>query len=154
MFSLYLTLKFIHVAAVIFWIGGTTTMTIWTIRAGREREPTALAVTVRHAIFYAQRVVGPSSGVVLLAGIAMVISAKIPWGTLWIMWGLAGVLLHIILGVTVLRTNSERLAQLAGSGSPDPVKLGQVLARQKTVTAIYVLIMLSVVWAMVAKPTL
>jgi uncharacterized membrane protein len=153
MFSLYLTLKFLHVAAVIIWIGGIAAMTIWTVRAGRDSDPRSLAVTMRHAIFYGQRVVGPSSGVVLLAGIAMVISAHIPFMTLWIVWGMVGILLHIIFGVTVLRTNGERLVRLAENATPDPVALGKAVQRQKTAAMIYVLIMLSVVWAMVTKPT-
>jgi uncharacterized membrane protein len=153
MTTLYLTLKFLHIVAVIFWVGGITAMTIWTVRAGGEDDRTSLAVTLRHALFYGQRVVGPSSGVVLLAGIAMVINAHIKFSTLWIVWGLAGILVHFILGFTVLRKNAERLAQLAESGTPDPGALDKVLRRQKTVATIYVLIMLSVVWAMVTKPT-
>jgi uncharacterized membrane protein len=153
MSSQYLNLKFIHIVAVIFWIGGITAMTIWTVRAGSDPDRRSLAVTLRHALFYGQRVVGPASGVVLLAGIAMVIQAKIGFGTLWIIWGMAGILLHLILGFTVLSKNAERLAQLAESGTPDPVALDKVLRRQKTVATIYVLIMLSVVWAMVTKPT-
>jgi len=153
MSSLYLALKFLHVVGVIFWIGGITAMTIWTVRAGSDPDRRSLAVTLRHALFYGQRVVGPSSGVVLLAGIAMVIQAKIGFGTLWIVWGLAGILIHFILGFTVLSKNGQRLAQIAESGTPDPGALDQVLRRQKTVATIYVLIMLSVVWAMVTKPT-
>ena len=152
MFSLYLILKFIHVAGVIFWVGGITAMTIWTIRAGRDPNPTSLAVTLRHALFYGQRVVGPSSGVVLLAGIGMVISAKISFGAPWIVWGMAGILVHFIMGFTVLRTNGQKLAEVSASGNPDPVVLARLLNRQKTAATIYVLIMLSVVWAMVAKP--
>jgi len=128
-------------------------MTIWTVRAGSDPDRRSLAVTLRHALFYGQRVVGPSSGVVLLAGIAMVIQAKIGFGTLWIVWGLAGILIHFILGFTVLSKNGQRLAQIAESGTPDPGALDQVLRRQKTVATIYVLIMLGVVWAMVTKPT-
>ena len=154
MFSLYLTLKFIHVAAVIFWIGGITTMTIWTLRAGRESEPTALAVIIRNAILHAQQVVGPSSGVVLLAGIGMVLSGHIPFSTFWVLWGFAGIVLHIALGVTVLRTNSARLAQLASTPTPDRAALGALLKRQKMLATIYLLTMFSVIWAMVTKPTL
>lgn len=153
MFSLYLTLKFIHVLAVIFWIGGITAMAIWTFRAAGEGDLTSLAVTMRHASFYGQRVVGPASGFVLLAGIAMVITAKISWSTPWVIWGLMGIVIHMVLGFAVLAKNSERIAQLAVSPNPDRTQLAAAVKKQKTAATIYVLIMASVVWAMVAKPT-
>jgi uncharacterized membrane protein len=153
MFTLYLTLKFIHVLAVITWIGGTTAMAIWTFHAAADTDLTSLAVTMRHAGFYGQRVVGPSSGFVLLAGIAMVISAKIPWSTPWIIWGLTGIGIHLVLGFAVLAKNAERIAQLAVSPNPDRAQLAAAVTKQKTTASIYLLIMASVVWAMVTKPT-
>jgi uncharacterized membrane protein len=151
MFSLYLTLKFIHVVAVIFWIGGVMAMSVFTFRAARASQP-ALAVTIGHAIFYGQKVVGPLSGVVLLAGIVMVIRAKIGFMTPWVLWGFSGIAIHILLGVTVIRKNSERLLQLASAALPDTAALGAALRRQRSLVTIYLFIMLSTIWAMVVKP--
>ena len=152
MFSLYLTLKFLHVAAAIIWVGGTVSMTIMTLRASRASQPGALNAAMEHALFYGQRVVGPASIVVLLAGIGMVLSAHMRFMTPWIVWGFAGILIHILLGVTVLRTNGQRLAELSRATNPDRTLLSAALRRQQTAATVYTLIMLSTVWAMVAKP--
>lgn len=153
MFSLYLVLKFVHVAAVIAWIGGVIALSILTLRTSPSAPQAVLVNAMEQSAFYGQRVIGPTSGVVLLAGIAMVASAKIGFGTLWVVWGFTGIALHILLGVTLLRRNAQRLSQIANSPTPDRVALAEALARQKTIALAYVLAMLSVVWAMVTKPT-
>jgi uncharacterized membrane protein len=152
MFSLYVVLKFIHVAAVIFWIGGVAALAIMVVRAGRETNPSTLQGLMGMSVFFGQRVIGPTSGIALLAGIAMVIAAKIGFMTLWVQLGFAGFLVHLILGLTVLRKNGMELGRLAGATSPDSGALAKALQRQKTFALVYVLVMLSVVWAMVAKP--
>jgi uncharacterized membrane protein len=151
--SLYFSLKFIHVAAVIFWIGGIAALTIMVLRAGREENPSALVTMMGMSQFFGQRVIGPASGVALLAGIGMVIEAKIGFLTLWVLWGLSGFVLHVLLGVTVIRKNSMRLGQIAAQPTRDLQALQAVLSRQKTLATVYLLSMLTVVWAMVTKPT-
>lgn len=152
MLSLYFILKFIHVAAVIFWIGGIGALTIMVLRAGKERNPAGLAAAMGLSAYFGQRVIGPASGIALLTGIGMVIKAHLGFMSLWILWGFAGFVLHVILGVTLIRKNSIRLGQLAASPTPDANALAEALNRQRTYATIYILSMLSVVWAMVAKP--
>jgi uncharacterized membrane protein len=153
MFTTYLILKFIHVAAAIFWIGGVIAMMIWTVRAGAEKDLQKLATITGYVHFYGQRVVGPSSGLVLLAGIFMVLNAHISFGTLWVTWGLAGIVVHFVMAFAVFRKNAERILELTKAANPDRAAIEQVSDRQKTAVMIYVLIMLSVVFAMVTKPT-
>lgn len=95
--------------------------------------------------------VGLSSSVVLLAGIAMVIRAKI------------GFMTSRVLGIQRDRDtrhtrhlrdseNTERLLQLASAAVPDTAALVAALKRQRSLVTIYLLIMLSTIWAMVVKP--
>jgi uncharacterized membrane protein len=153
MFSLYSILKFIHISAVVFWVGGVGSMAFFVLRAGRSTSPSVLRDFMALSATFGQRVVGPSSGIALLAGIVMVITAKIGFMTLWIMWGFGGFALHLILGGTVLRRNGMELGRLAAASTVDSAALAAALKKQQTMALVYVLSMLSVIWAMVAKPT-
>lgn len=153
MFSLYFILKFIHVASVVAWIGAILSLNITAIRATRTSDPAVLKVLLDSITFTGQRVIGPGSGIALLAGIGMVIQAKIGFMTPWVMWGMAGMLFHFIIGPTVLRKNGMELGRIAAMPTVDQAALERVRNKQKTIAVVYLLVMLSVIWAMVAKPT-
>jgi hypothetical protein len=71
-------------------VGGVFAITLFTLRAGRHPDETTIRVTIGEAMFYGQRVVGPSSGLAVLAGIGMVITNRIGFMTPWILWGITG----------------------------------------------------------------
>lgn len=153
MFSLYFILKFIHVAAVVAWIGAILSLNITAIRAAKTDNPAVLQELLGSIMFTGQRVIGPGSGIALLAGIGMVIKAKIGFMTPWVLWGMAGMLFHFIVGPTVLRKNGMELGRLAAMTTVDRPALDRVRNRQKTIATVYLLVMLSVIWVMVTKPT-
>ena len=153
MLSLYFILKFLHVASVVAWIGAILSLNITAIRATRTSDPAVLKVLLDSITFTGQRVIGPGSGIALLAGIWMVINAKIGFMTPWVMWGMAGMLFHFIIGPTVLRKNGMELGRIAAQPTIDQAALERVRDRQKMIAWVYLLVMLSVIWAMVAKPT-
>lgn len=69
---------------------------------------------------------------------------------LWIGWGLAAIVLSILLGATVLRKAGGELTQrLSGSGEVHPLE-----RRLALWSAINLAVLLSAVWAMVFKPVL
>jgi hypothetical protein len=55
--------------------------------------------------------------------------------------------------VTILRKNGERLVGLANAPTVDRIAMAAALHRQRTIATLYVVIMLSTVWAMITKPT-
>ncbi|MGH2789850.1 MAG: hypothetical protein ACRDJ0_02550 [Actinomycetota bacterium] len=61
MFTLYTLFEFVHVMAVIVWLGGLTTIALITTRLGRERDPSAQAAMARQSAFLGQSVIGPSA---------------------------------------------------------------------------------------------
>jgi uncharacterized membrane protein len=153
MLSLYFILKFIHVAAVIAWIGAILSLNITAIRAARSDNPAVLKELLGSITFTGQRVIGPGSGIALLAGIWMVINAKIGFMTPWVLWGMAGFLFHFVIGATVLRKNGMELGRIAAMPAVDQAALERVRYKQKTIAVVYLLVMLTVIWAMVTKPT-
>ena len=152
MVTVYGVLKFLHVLSVIAWIGGVVALTVLTRRIVRERNREILVAWLGQAASYGQMVAGPASGVVLLTGGIMVWIAKLGFGTPWVVWGFAGIVLHILLGAVLVRKRTTELTQLA-SGSGDDAALGDAGRKLWLVQLIYVTLMASVVAAMVLKPT-
>jgi uncharacterized membrane protein len=152
MFSLYLSLKFLHVASVVFWIGAIASLNFMAFRFSRAPDAGTLGRLQDLFDYFGRRVIGPASGIALLAGIGMVISSRMSFMTPWILWGILGFLFHFIVGATVLRKNALEFARVAGAATPDQSALEKVRARQKTIATVYLLVMLSVIWAMVVKP--
>jgi uncharacterized membrane protein len=150
----YGILKYVHVLSVILWVGGMAALSLVTWRAARERDAALLASLLKQATSYGQKVVGPASGIALLTGLPMVGMAHIGFGTLWVVWGLVGIVIHFMFGGIVLRRRTMQLAAL--SGSPTAVDAEVVAAARSLWVAqlIYLAILASVVGAMVLKPTL
>jgi uncharacterized membrane protein len=154
MVNAYGILKFVHVVSVILWIGGMAALAVVTWRAARERDTGLLASLLKQSTSYGQKVVAPAAGIVLLTGLAMVGMGHIGFGTLWVVWGLVGIVIHFMFGGIVLRRRTVQLATL--SASPTAVDAELVAAARSLWIAqlIYLVIMASVVGAMVLKPTL
>jgi uncharacterized membrane protein len=149
----YNVLKFLHIFSVIAWVGGVTALTILTRRIARERKREVLAALLRQATSYGQMIVGPASGIVLLSGAAMVGMAKLGFGTLWVVWGFAGIVLHFLVGAVLIRKRTMELAQIASANASDDTALLEASGKLWTVQLIYLTIMASVVAVMVIKPT-
>jgi uncharacterized membrane protein len=150
----YGVLKFLHVLSVVAWVGGVTGLSVVTWRLRRERNREVLAALLRQATSYGQRIAGPASFIVLLTGPIMVGMAHIGFGTLWVLWGFAGLTAHFWIGATALRKRTSALLQLASAGSADEAALLVAARKLWSAQLIYLAIMAAVVAAMVLKPTL
>jgi putative membrane protein len=152
--SLYLWLKFVHVAAVAVWVGGVFALTVLNARLARAGEPAAVAALGQQTEAFGRTVIGPAMAIVLIAGLWMAGQFGIPFTDLWIVWGLVGWVAFVVLGVVALgRTGAElgELARTAGAGDPRVAGLRQRIA---VLSWLSLLILASVIWAMVFKPTL
>ena len=148
----YAVLKLIHVLAVITWIGGALTMTLLTWRITRAGDPGALATLQRHGAFIGPAVAGPASLLVLLTGIGMVVVGRVDPAALWVQSGMAGIVVHFLFGPLVLRRAGIRLGQATASG--DTTRIAEARRRLGRLSAVYLILMLSVVSVMVLKPTI
>jgi uncharacterized membrane protein len=152
--SAYGFLKFLHVLAVVVWVGGVAGLSIVTWRLRSERNREVLAALLRQATAYGQRIAGPASFIVLLTGPMMVGMAHIGFGTFWVLWGFAGLTAHFWIGATAIRRRTSALVQLASAGSGDDGAIIAGARRLWSAQLIYLAIMAAVVAAMVLKPTL
>jgi hypothetical protein len=72
--------------------------------------------------------------------------------SLWIIWGFLVILLSFGMTATVTRSTAQRLGKLAASPSSDGAQIAALQRRLWLLTALNILLLLSAVWAMVAKP--
>src|SRR5438874_13793988 len=119
----YLILKFVHVLSVVTWVGSATALTTLTLRLVGAKDRAALVLFLPRADRYGRTMIGPSSVLVLLTGIAMVIVGRVGFQTLWIQAGFLGILLHFALGATVMRRNGLAVARIAAESPPDDARL-------------------------------
>ena len=113
--TLYALFKFVHVVGAIVWVGGSLVLAMTTIRYLREESPSEVAAIIRQNAFVGQYALGPAAAVTLTAGITLMVVGKWP-PTLWIVWGLLGLLISGMLGAGVLRRQLERVAAGGDSG--------------------------------------
>jgi protoporphyrinogen IX oxidase len=152
--SLYLLLKFLHVAAVIVWVGGVFSLAVLNARLARLGDPAVQAAMGLQSEAFGRTVVGPAMAVTLIAGLWMAGQFGIPFTSLWIVWGLVGFAGFVLIGVIAVSRVAAELGALARSAGPEDPRVAALGRRLGALSAINLLLLASVVWAMVFKPTL
>jgi uncharacterized membrane protein len=148
--SLYLTLKFLHVAMAIVAVGFNASYPIWFAVA--QREPEAALVILRGVKTLDDRFANPAYVLLLVLGLGMVFSAGIPLTTMWI---LAALVLYVILVVVALLgyspTLKRQIAALEAGGpkSEDYMRFNQ---RGNIIGLVLMLDVIVIVFLMVVKP--
>lgn len=155
MFSIYTLFKFLHIAGAIVWIGASFALTVLNARIARAKDRQALVALSHHGDFFGRAVIAPAAGITFVAGIVMIARAGIPFSTLWIAWGLVGIFVSwFVFGAILLRKTNQELNALAPTAALDDPRLTGLQQRLAILNTINLLLLLSVVWAMVFKPTL
>jgi uncharacterized membrane protein len=149
---LYTWVKFLHVVSAIVWVGGVIALSVLNARLARSRDANALAALSRVGGFYGQAVIGPAAALTLLAGIGTAVSGGFPMNSFWIIWGFAAILISVALGATLIRITTQQIGKLATGG--DGPQIAALQGRLALLNGINILLLLSTVWAMIAKPAL
>lgn len=153
MFTWYNLFKFLHVVAVVVWIGGLVAVGVLTARLARAEDRAVFAAVARQSRFFGAAVLGPTAGVALLAGFAMIGVSGLGF-PLWVVWGIGAVVLSVALGATLIRRAGEALGERLAAAAPGDPGVRALQRRLATLNAVNVLLLLSAAWAMVFKPVL
>jgi uncharacterized membrane protein len=153
-FTVYNLFKFIHIVAVIVWIGGIVTAGILNARVARTRDRAAMATLGQQTAVLGRRLMGPSAAVAFISGFVTVLDAEIGFTELWVVWGMVAVFLSMFLGAGPIRRTGEELAIGASNPKPEQARVAALRNRLRTLNAVNLIILFSAVWAMVFKPTL
>jgi uncharacterized membrane protein len=147
-------LHFLHVLSVMVWFGGVLTLNVLAVRVGRGSDRSVQAAVLHLGDLYGRAVIAPAGVLTLITGILLVNEHDLAFSTLWVAWGLIGLFVSVILGATLIRATQVDLRRLTeGAGTDESRRLASQ-RRAAVLYSINVLILLSIVWAMVFKPTL
>jgi uncharacterized membrane protein len=146
--TLFETLKLLHVLAAMVWLGGGILQTILVWRVRRADLPHRLGLA-RDMKSMGDRVFGAATVAVLAFGIWMVIEQPaFAFGDTWILIGIAGILISGAIGGAFFAPKGKALVATLESGQPADALLHNIAM----VAVVDQLVLITVVWAMVAKP--
>ena len=150
---IYLSLKFVHILAVIVWLGGLVCVGIVNLRLARTTERSLQAALASQNEFLGARVIAPAAGLTLLAGLAIVVVGHLGL-PLWVIWGLGALVLSMLLGATLLRRATVELRERLASDSASDREVASVQRRLAMLHGVNLAVLVSAMWAMVFKPML
>jgi len=150
--TLYEFLKYIHVVMAIVAIGFNISYAVWLSRAARE--PEHAPHVLRGLKVLDDRFANPAYALLLITGFAMVFEADIPLDTFWIMAALVIYVLLIVVGLMFYSPVLKRQTELAEIGQADSSEYRALSKRNTSTGGILVLMVLTIEFLMVTKPTL
>jgi uncharacterized membrane protein len=146
---------FLHQLAAIIWLGGILAVNVLQVRIGTGNDRAAQASLLRQSDLYGRAVITPAAAVVLLSGLVLVLQEDdLSFGEFWIVWGLVAVLLSLALGATLIRVTNAELRRLATATTVDNPRWPVLQRRAALLYGSNLVLLVSVVWAMVFRPTL
>lgn len=151
--QIYDTLKFVHILAAIVWIGSGIFVQFEATRLRRANDPVRLAAFAEDIAFWGTRLFMPSSLLVLLMGISLVLyHPTIGLSQAWIWLGLIGYAATFVTGAFFLGPTSGKLAAMSGTLPPDDPAIQAAMARIFMISRIDQAVLILVVADMVFKP--
>ena len=151
--SYYEFLKFVHVVMAVVWVGGGITIQILAFKLQKEQNGPRMASFAKDAGFLGERVFGPASGVLLLAGILMVVDTW-DFSDTFIIIGIVGFLATVVTGLFFLTPESKKVGAIIEQRGPDDPEAQAGIRRLITISRIDAVVLLVVIFNMVTKPGL
>ncbi len=149
--QIYLVFLVIHVLAVISAVGANATYQFWYSRAGRDRDK--LVWVIESVRLLDRRIANPSYIVVLVAGVAMVLTGPFSFEATWIA---ASIVLYIVVAAigALLYAPAMRRMQALAEADPTSAEYDAAARRSRMLGGLAMLLVLVIVVLMVVKPTL
>ena len=145
----YELLLFVHICGAIVWLGGAFLFQVYGMIELRTGDTAAIARFAGNAGKIGERLFTPTSLVVVLAGIGLMMDGDWPWGRLWVVFALVAFTGSFLLGITTLAPTAKQIP-VVGPETPE----GQALIRKIFgLLRIDLMFMFAIVFAMVVKPT-
>lgn len=151
--TLYELLKYIHVVLAIVAIGFNISYGIWLARAAQDAQHAPFVL--RTLKLLDDRFANPAYILLLVTGFGMVFEADIPiFDTFWIATSLGLYVALIVVGVLFYSPVLRRQTEIAESGMADSDDYRQLSKRNAAIGGVLVLMVLTIEFLMVTKPTL
>src|SRR3954467_15947396 len=114
----YTFFKSVHVVAASVWVGAATMIQAYAFRITRASDARRQADFAKDTEIVGMRLFIPTTWILLLAGIAMMINFDWPWGQNWIVFGLIAFALSFVVGAGFLGPEGGRIAKLIERDGP------------------------------------
>ena len=108
----YELLLFLHIVAVIVWLGSGLLIQILAVRAERAGDVEGLRRVASEAAGLGETLFIPASLATVIFGALLVIDGPWSFDTLWIVLGLIGYLGTFLTGILVMKPGSEKVAAI------------------------------------------
>jgi uncharacterized membrane protein len=149
----YTFFKSIHVAAAAVWVGGAAMIQALAFRIVRTGDGKRQADFAKDTEIVSMRVFIPSTWILLLAGVAMMINLDWPWGQNWIVFALIAFAVSFAVGAGFLGPEAGRIAQVIEREGPDSRAAQARIRRILMISRCELVVLLTVAVNMVVKPT-
>jgi uncharacterized membrane protein len=151
----YEIFKLLHVVGAIAWVGGGIGLLVLTRRLVAARDHAGLLALGRASDSLGTWLFMPAGLLTVGFGVALVATeTSLSFTALWILMGFGGIVLSGVAQMAISAPAQKRYLGLVAEHSLDSPDVTAAVRRLSTGSAIDVGILLVVVWAMVAKPTL
>lgn len=144
---------FLHVAAVIVWLGGGVVLLVLTVRANRSRDLAHTTQIIADTAWLGIRFFAPAAIAALILGMLAAWAGSWSFGELWISLGFLGFIATFVTGFVFIRPRADRLAasmKASGKLTPEAARVG---AELQLISRIDFVVLFAVVADMVMKPT-
>ncbi len=153
--SLYTWLHFIHVLGAIGWLGGGMMLSLVGLRARSRANPESIGEFARALPYIGPRVLLPSSVLVPVTGVWMVlISSGWKLTQLWVLLALGLFAAAFLIGALQVGRIGIQLAKSAIDGRVATANPVALLNRWLVWYGVVLVVLLATVWDMVFKPGL
>ena len=149
--QIYPVFLLVHVLAVITAVGANATYQFWYGRAGLDKD--RLVWVIQNVRLLDRRIANPSYIVVLLAGVAMVLTGPFSFESLWIALSIVLYIVVAVIGAMLYAPAMRRQLALA-EADPTTPEYAAAARRSRMLGGIAVGLVLVIVVLMVFKPTL
>jgi len=150
--SWYLTFKAVHVGFAAIWIGGGFLLTVLGLIAERSRDPQQMAAIAKQAAMVGEKLFSPAAGIVLAAGIAMMVNTDWGWNHFWIVAGLVGFASTFATGIGVLSPRSKKVDELIRTVGTEAPETQAAISQLLLIARFDMAVLLLVIVDMVVKP--
>lgn len=146
-------LLFVHVSMAVIWVGGSTIMQFFGLRALRASDPMRLVDLGQDIEWIGSRVLLPASGIAVLSGVLMVVDSDFwGFGDDWILLGILLFAVTFFAGALFFGPESGRLGRLTAAEGPTSPAVQAKLQRLLALTRADLMLLFLIIFDMAVKP--
>jgi uncharacterized membrane protein len=148
----YTFFKSVHVLAAAIWVGGGVMIQALAFRITRTGDPARQATFAKDTEVVTMRLFIPTTWILLLAGIGMMINLDLSWGQNWIVFALIAFALSFAIGAGFLGPESGRIAAVIERDGPESPEAQERIRRILLISRCELVVLMAVIVNMVVKP--